>query len=158
VATELTVNPFCVLGLEPKFDLSDEELDKAYLSRQLQVHPDVNDYRCEEFSMELSSRLNFAYKLLKDPVERGRELLRIFGYWPAPENASLAEQIFEMRDELEEIKQKNGDHAAFKLLLTKKEEAYEIMESAFREKNFPEALNAYTCLMHLNSIVKSIKT
>ncbi len=61
------VDPFALLGLEPRPDLCPVELEKAYLNRSRELHPDRRE---GEDATARTAALNEAYRLLSDPWRR----------------------------------------------------------------------------------------
>jgi molecular chaperone HscB len=114
-------------------------LEKKFLQLSWKLHPDnfVNAAERErELSLEKSSQLNDAYRVLRDPVSRVEYLLGIEGMRKEGEHKQqappeLLEEVFELNeslDELREAKSSGGDLAALKSRL----------EAA--QKNFQEKL------------------
>ncbi len=74
------MNPFAVLGLEPRMDLSAENLEQTYLSLSRVTHPDAHPDSTAEEQVQILSRsaeINDAYKVLKDPWRRARAILEL---------------------------------------------------------------------------------
>ena len=81
-AKALTSNHFELFGLVPAFALDPSRLDAAYRDIQSQVHPDRYAHAGDaerRASMQMTTRVNEAYRTLKDPVERGKYLLELHG-------------------------------------------------------------------------------
>jgi molecular chaperone HscB len=96
----------------PAFALDAGRLDAAYRDIQSQVHPDrfANAGDAERrASMQMTTRVNEAYRTLKSPVLRGKYLLELNGVDVAFETNTamprefLMEQM-ELREKLEEAK------------------------------------------------------
>jgi molecular chaperone HscB len=75
-------NHFELFGLPATFRIDAAALDRAYRALQTEVHPDrfadAGDAE-RRLAMQRSSRVNEAYRALKDPVERARYLLSLRG-------------------------------------------------------------------------------
>lgn len=74
------MNPFAVLGLEPRMDLPHDKLEQAYLSLSRETHPDAHPNATPEEQVEILSRsaaINDAYKVLKDPWRRAEAILEL---------------------------------------------------------------------------------
>ena len=75
-------NAFQVLGIPPLFDLDLRDVDRAYFDRQTENHPDryVSFHR-ESLSLKdietISADINRAYRILKNPLLRAEELMRL---------------------------------------------------------------------------------
>ncbi len=73
---------FELFGLQPAYALEAERLERAYRGIQSTIHPDrfaqAGD-AARRASIEWSTRVNEAYRTLKDPVRRARYLLELQG-------------------------------------------------------------------------------
>src|SRR5260370_13150817 len=77
-----TVDYFAIFGLPRKLWIEMDGLEKKFLQLSWKLHPDnfVNATERErELSLEKSSQLNDAYRVLRDPVARVEYLLGIEG-------------------------------------------------------------------------------
>jgi molecular chaperone HscB len=75
-------NHFELFGLPATFAIDAKALDEAYRALQAEAHPDrfAGGTDAERrAASEQSARINEAYKVLKNPVERGRYLLTLRG-------------------------------------------------------------------------------
>src|SRR6266478_5666825 len=132
-------NYFELFEVPRKLWIEMSALEKKFLQLSWKLHPDkfVNASAEEqELSLKRSSELNDAYRVLRDPVARVEYLLELEGMRKEGEHKQqappeLLEQVFELNeslDELREAKSSGADLAALKSRL----------ESA--EKNFQEKL------------------
>lgn len=74
------LDPFTRLGLEQAFDLSEDDLERAYFAMQMRLHPDRFAHRAhleKHYSFEQSTQVNQAYQLLKNPLLRAQALLQL---------------------------------------------------------------------------------
>ncbi len=103
---------FAFFGLPEKLDLDAADLDRRYLALSWKLHPD-NFVRAEEFernlSLDRSSVLNDAYRVLRDPVSRAEYLLarhgvRKEGQTKQQAPPELLEEVFELNESLEELR------------------------------------------------------
>jgi molecular chaperone HscB len=102
-------NHFALFGLPQRFHLDPARVDQAYRSIQSQVHPDRYVHASDaerRASMQAATRVNEAYRTLKDPVQRGRHLLELHGVDVAFETntqmpTDFLMQQLELREELE---------------------------------------------------------
>lgn len=103
-------NYFELFGLQPAYALEIELLERAYREIQAQIHPDrfahagVAERRA---SMQWTTRVNEAYRVLRSPVQRGKYLLGLQGVDVAFETntampAEFLAQQMEWREQLEE--------------------------------------------------------
>jgi molecular chaperone HscB len=100
---------FELFGLPVAFSLDKQALEKAYREIQAQVHPDRFAHAGDaerRASLQWTTRVNEAYRTLKDPVQRGRHLLELHGVDVAFETntqmpTDFLMQQLELREELE---------------------------------------------------------
>ena len=119
------VDYFSFFGLPRKLNLDLSALEREFYSLSRKLHPDLytgSDAREQEWSLQQSSRLNDAYRALKDPIRRTEYLLRLEGVdlegqsKAATENAratgekkqivppELLEEVFELNMQLDELR------------------------------------------------------
>jgi molecular chaperone HscB len=131
---------FSLFGLPRKLWIEMSALEKKFLELSWKLHPDkfVNASAQEqELSLKSSSRLNDAYRVLRDPVARVEYLLELEGMRKEGEHKQqappeLLEEVFELNeslDELRDAKASGGDLASLKSRLESE------------EKNFQEKLS-----------------
>jgi molecular chaperone HscB len=73
---------FELFGLAPAFALEPEALERSYREIQSRVHPDryaAGSDAERRASLQWTTRVNEAYRTLKNPVQRGRHLLELQG-------------------------------------------------------------------------------
>ena len=105
----LTSSAFELFGLQPAFALDAEALERSYREIQSRVHPDRFAHAGDaerRASLQWTSRVNEAYRTLKDPVQRARHLLDLQGVDVAFETntampADFLAQQLEVRGSLE---------------------------------------------------------
>jgi len=130
---------FALFGMPRKLWIEMSALEQKFLRLSWKLHPDnfVNASEEErELSLERSSELNDAYRMLRDPVARVEYLLSIENMRKEGEHKQqappeLLEEVFDLNeslDELREAKSAGGDLTSLKQRL----------QSA--EKNFGEKL------------------
>jgi molecular chaperone HscB len=117
---------FSFFGLPRKMDIDVSALDKDFYALSRKLHPDLfakAGSQEQEWSLQQSSRLNDAYRTLKDPVKRTQYLLQLEGVEleeqskTATEQArssgqtkkqivppDLLEEVFELNMQLEELR------------------------------------------------------
>jgi len=121
-----TQDYFSVLELPRKLNIDISALEKSFYARSRKLHPDLFARASKEeqqWSEEQSSRLNDAYRTLKDPIKRTEYLLKLEGVEleeqskAATEQAratggqkkqvvppALLEKVFELNMQLEEMR------------------------------------------------------
>lgn len=101
---------FELFGLKPQFALDLAALERAYREIQARVHPDrfVQAGAAERrLSMQWTTQVNEAYRVLRRPLERAAYLLRLHGVDPKFETDTAMPRQFlmrqmELREALEE--------------------------------------------------------
>src|SRR5205823_2785023 len=76
------VDYFTFFGLPRKLNLDTAALEVEFYELSRRLHPDVYgraDSKEQHWSLEKSSQLNDAYRILKDPIRRTEYLLRLEG-------------------------------------------------------------------------------
>src|SRR2546429_8403706 len=102
-------NHFDLFGLQPAFAVDEKRLERAYREIQSTVHPDRFAHAGDaerRASLQWTTRVNEAYRTLKDPVQRGKHLLELHGVDVAFETntqmpTDFLMQQLELREELE---------------------------------------------------------
>jgi molecular chaperone HscB len=129
---------FAFLGLPRRMTLDAAELERRFRALSRQFHPDFfyNATPAERrASLDRSSYLNDAYRMLKDPVTRLQYILQIEGLAPqGPADASrkvppaLLEEVFALNEELDEIRELRGSGASADVWRARVERAREPIE------------------------------
>jgi molecular chaperone HscB len=95
------------LGLPRRFSVDPAAVEREYLARSREVHPDFHRFGAsaeQRASLELSAALNEAYLTLKDPVRRAEYLLTLHGGPTAQQEKNLDQAfLMEMLDLRERI-------------------------------------------------------
>jgi molecular chaperone HscB len=115
-------------------------LEQRFLQLSWKLHPDnfVNtDEREREMSLQRSSKLNDAYRVLRDPVARVEYLLQLEGMRKEGEHKQqappeLLEEVFELNESLDELREARSAGANLEALAARLRVA---------EKNFGENLH-----------------
>jgi molecular chaperone HscB len=110
-AADLSSSFFALFDLPVSFDVDLNDLSARFREAQRAVHPDkfANASEAERrLSMQLAGRVNEAYRVLKNPLSRGRYLLELKGVDlddadTAFDGAFLMEQM-ELRERLADVK------------------------------------------------------
>ena len=97
------------LGLPGRFSVDLDAVERAYLARSREVHPDFHglaDADRQRASLEETAALNEAYLTLKDPFRRAEYLLTLFGGPTAQEEKNLDQaflmEMMDLRERIEE--------------------------------------------------------
>ncbi|HEC19741.1 MAG TPA: Fe-S protein assembly co-chaperone HscB [Gammaproteobacteria bacterium] len=107
---DLSSNFFALFDLPVSFDIDQQALAARYREAQRAAHPDkfANAAEAERrLSVQMAARINEAYRILKDPLLRGRYLLELKGVElddtdTAFDSTFLMEQM-ELRERLAEV-------------------------------------------------------
>ncbi len=98
------------LGLPRRFRLDAADLERNYLARSREVHPDFTGN--DPASLRESAALNEAYATLRDPFRRAEYLLVVEGGPSAADvkqmPAAFLEEMLELRMRIEEVRQAGG--------------------------------------------------
>ena len=103
-------NHFDLFGLQPAFAVDEKRLERAYREIQSRVHPDRYAHAGDaerRASLQWTTRVNEAYRTLKNPVQRASHLLELQGVDVAFETNTampadfLTDQL-ELREALED--------------------------------------------------------
>ena len=109
-----TRNDFELFGLEPSFALDIDELQARYRDLQARHHPDRHaggDARHQREALQAATRINEAYRTLRDPRLRARCLLALSNVALDEERDTLNDdpqflmRQMELREALEEAQQ-----------------------------------------------------
>jgi molecular chaperone HscB len=163
-----TSDPFELFGLARAYALDRAALEQAYKDLQALIHPDrfasAGDAE-RRASMQLTTRVNEAYRILRDPVQRAKALLEMRGVDVAFETNTqmptdfLLQQL-ETREELEGAAAKKDfaflDSLKKKLEGQKKSLEASIGESIDARKDYAGAKDLVRKLMFLQKIEEEI--
>lgn len=128
---------FDLFGLAPAFALETDALERAYREIQSRVHPDRFAHAGDaerRASLQWTTRVNEAYRVLKDPVQRARHLLELKGVDVAFEtNTKMPPEFLMQQMELREALEEAGDAAALDALRKNLMDEKSAMEKAIGE-------------------------
>jgi molecular chaperone HscB len=105
---------FAIFELPASFDLDLRALEKSFLTKARAAHPDfhVANSDAQAAAVEDSSKLNEAYAILKNPIQRAEHLLESLG---GPTSAQVRDmppaflmEVMELREEIEEVRETGG--------------------------------------------------
>jgi molecular chaperone HscB len=157
-------NHFELFGLAPAFALQSEALERSYRDIQSRVHPDRFAHAGDaerRASLQWTTRVNEAYRTLKDPVQRGKHILELHGVDVAFETntqmpSEFLLQQLELREELESaIGRKdasNLDRMRAPLRSQKQDLEKQIGDAIDAKKDYPAAAALVRKLMFLDKL------
>ena len=105
---------FELFGVDPAYALETDALERSYREIQSRVHPDRFAHAGDaerRASLQWTTRVNEAYRTLKDPVQRAKHLLELHGVDVAFEtNTAMPPEFLmqqmELREALEQAVEK----------------------------------------------------
>lgn len=159
-------NPFEILGIEPSFDIDLMALNQAYFQRQSLVHPDRFIYQSgpeREAASAQASALNGAYEILKNPLLRAKELLKIRGIeFDDAERKTIQdpEILEEMMDLQDALSQAAIPHDLSKLESDIKEKLQEVKAAfahALQNNQHAELMQIFLRFTYLSKLKADIK-
>jgi len=109
------IDDFACLGVPRHLQLDERLLAERYHERSRLIHPDyfqTKSSREQALSLEASSRLNRAYRALRDPIERIQTLIKLETgerEIAAKAPADLLEEVFELQEVLERAREHADD-------------------------------------------------
>jgi molecular chaperone HscB len=129
---------FALFGLPRKLWIEMSGLEQKFLQLSWKLHPDnfVNASAEEQAnSLKRSSEVNDAYRILRDPVGRVEYLLEIEGARKEGEQKQqappeLLEEVFELNESLDELREARESGAALETLQSR----LELAQTGFRQK------------------------
>jgi molecular chaperone HscB len=157
-------NHFELFGLAPAFALESEALERSYRDIQSRVHPDRFAHAGDaerRASLQWTTRVNEAYRTLKDPVQRGKHILELHGVDVAFEtntqmpNDFLMQQL-ELREELESATAAKDasrlDRMRARLRTQKQSLEKQIGDAIDARKDYPAAAELVRKMMFLDRL------
>jgi molecular chaperone HscB len=123
---------FELLGLPLRYALDAAEIERNYLARNRETHPDYHQQSStaqQRVSMEMTAALNEAYAALKQPFRRAEYLLSLHGGSTAAEfkemEPAFLEEMLELRMEIEELRHDGAADSPARM----------VMEQQLRQRN-----------------------
>jgi molecular chaperone HscB len=158
-------NHFDLFGLSPMFSIEGEALERSYREIQSKVHPDRFAHAGDaerRASLQWTTRVNEAYRTLKDPVQRAKHLLELHGVDVAFEtNTAMPPEFLmqqmELRESLEEAKTPASlDEMRKRLRQNKTELQKQIAEALDTRKDYAGAAGLVRKLQFLDRLDEEI--
>ena len=159
---------FELFGLAPAFALDPQALERTYRDIQSRVHPDrfasAGDAE-RRASLQWTTRVNEAYRVLTDPVQRAKHILELHGVDVAFETntqmpTDFLMQQLELREELEGAVRKK-DAAALDGLRCGLSKSKSLLENEIEEaidarKDYARAADLVRKLMFLDRLDEEV--
>ena len=159
-------NHFELFGLPVRFEVDAESLERSYREIQSRVHPDRFAHAGDaerRASLQWTTRVNEAYRTLKDPVQRAKHLLELHGVDVAFETntampADFLMQQMELREALDEAKDASRlDSLREQLRHSRSSLEKEIAEAIDGRKDYPAATDLVRKLQFLQRLDEEIE-
>jgi molecular chaperone HscB len=114
----MSATSFDLLGLPRRFALDQGELERHYLARSRELHPDFHQMSGaaeQRASLAMSARLNEAYLILRDPFRRAEYLLSLEGGPSAAEHKTMdpafLQEMLDVRMQMQEVLEDNDPNS-----------------------------------------------
>lgn len=149
-------NHFQIFDITPNLDLNLNDLEEKYLELQLRFHPDlfINQSQDQQKKAKiLSSDINNAYEILKDPLKRAIHFLEINNIFidSIKLNNVLLIEIMEIKETLAESDE-NEANLIKKDLKRRKENLYQEIISLTNKNLIIEASKKIILFKYLDNI------
>lgn len=147
-------DPYQILGIEKVYALDMKQLEQRYFEMQRKAHPDqfVNASSEQKVrALKLSTELNQAYAILKDPVQRALILLEMNGIKPLkhePETLMLVMEWNEKVDRGEDVLPE---------LNQMQQELFTDIETGFSEDDFEKVRKSLYRLTYVSKLLRDRK-
>jgi Fe-S protein assembly co-chaperone HscB len=116
------IDHFCRFGIDRTFAVDRDRLERLFHELQSQSHPDRHvtsgDERRDQALAE-SSDINSAYRLLREPLQRARHLVELYGYAVGNQKnipSTLLMTVMEAQEKIAELEQARGREENEKLI------------------------------------------
>src|SRR5437762_3282149 len=150
------------LGQPRRFSLDAPALEREYLARSRQLHPDYHQLGGtaeQAASVELTAALNEAYTTLKDTFRRAEYLLKLEGGPSASElkdmPAEFLEEMLELRMEIAELTPESPDALAMEKRLVERRDELLRRVGALLESSSPTRLTESRRLLNATKYVNN---
>lgn len=146
-------DPFALLGLQKKYDLDMDLLEKAYFTAQKETHPDRFISASSEEKAQASKRsadINQAYLILKDPLRRAELLLKETNKELFSHDPLFLEELMQWKEKVAAQEDIRDD------LLRTQQNLFNTLETAFKHHAYAEAEKSLYQLTYVHKFLKEI--
>lgn len=159
-----TQSAYEIFTLPLTFDVSRKLLNRQYLNFQRQLHPDryMQSKELElKYAESRSAEVNEAYMELKDPIRRGKLLLRLRGH-QVKEKDTLADPAFlmetmELREEIDDAQAQSELESLLSTVQSKYDIEIQHISSNFQKQQLDEAKASLYRLTYLQKMLDEIQ-
>ncbi|KAH0780581.1 hypothetical protein KY290_000179 [Solanum tuberosum] len=144
-----SVDYFQIFGLEKKYEIEGENLERKYKDWQRKLHPDLVHTKSQkerEYAAEQSARVIDAYRTLTDPLSRAIYILKLEGVHVDEEekidDVELLTEMLEIRETVDEADDSQALKQIQGQIQGKFEQSSISFADAFQSRKYEEALAA----------------
>ena len=155
-----TADHFERLGLPRRFSVAPAELERNYLARSRDVHPDFHSENVDAVE-DAAAALNEAYATLREPFPRAEHLLNLLGGPSASDDKNLPPaflmEMLELREEIESAKgspERVGRIEAD--LLGRTKDLEQSLEALFEKKDLAVIRRELNCVRYLSNLLRDL--
>ena len=161
------VDHFTRFGLETRFRVDGDALERQYFDLQRQLHPDrfvTKGSKERALSQFQATSLNEAYETLKDPLRRADYLMHLHGTDVLPDGCNLVNdqellmEAMEMREALMEADSLEATDKVAKQAADDIADCIAALECSFAEKDWETTCRLTTRLKYLTKMADETKT
>ncbi len=154
------VDHFERLGLPRRFAVDLAELERNYLVRSREVHPDFHTGNVEAVE-DAAASLNQAYTALREPFPRAEHLLTLLGGSSASDDKSLPPaflmEMLELREVIELAKASPERVARIEDdLMSRTRELEQMLEALFEKKDLTAIRRGLNCVRYLSNLLRDL--
>ncbi len=144
------------LGLPRRFSVDRGELERNYLARSREVHPDF-----ATGDEDAAAALNEAYATLREPFRRAEHLLNVSGGPTASDDKSLPPaflmEMLELREEIETAKGSPERVAKIEAgLLSRTKDLEDSLATLFEAKELAAVRRGLNCVRYLSNLLRDL--
>ena len=156
-----TSDHFERLGLPRRFSVDASDLERNYLARSREVHPDFHSGDTDAVE-DASAALNDAYATLRDPFRRAEHLLLLLGGPSAKDDKSLPPaflmEMLELREVIETAKESPTEVARIEAdLLARTDTLEQSLGTFFQEADARISIRReLNCVRYLSGLLRDL--
>jgi len=153
------INSFELLDLPKALKLEKSSIEKAYFQKQNQVHPDRfvgADEKAKAYSQALSTALNHAYQILKDPLRRAQELIGCERIHDKDVEPEVLSEIMEWREHLETLQSQEELDKFLQQIKELEKKQFEKLEVYLESKEMQTARKTVIFLYYMGKLLVDI--
>ena len=150
------IDHFERLGLPRRFSVDGAELERNYLARSREVHPDF-----DTGDEDAAAALNKAYATLREPFPRAEHLLNLLGGPGASDDKSLPPaflmEMLELREEIESAKGSPEQGAKIEAdLMSRTKDLERLLEGLFEQRDLTAIRRELNCVRYLSNLLRDL--